>query len=58
LASPVVDILEEVVMDGAIMEEIQRSLGQRLVCACAGDFRLESVRFGLSSQVKPVHQNG
>jgi hypothetical protein len=45
-------------MNGAIVEEVQRSLGQRFFRACAGYLGLESVEFLLSCQIKLIHQNG
>ena len=56
-ARPNVDILKQVMMDGAIMPKIKLALGQGLPRSCIGDFRIVSVQFVLVAQIELIYEN-
>ena len=48
LPGPIVNVLEEVIMDGTVVFEIQCPFRERFIGARAGNLRLESVKIGLN----------
>ena len=57
-ACPLVDILKQVMVDGAVVREIHQAFGKRLFGARAGNLRFKSIKLGLCSEVELVDQDG
>src|ERR1700730_1186720 len=62
LASPLVDILKQVMVDGLIMRKVMRKVeipfGQRFVGPCARNFGFKRIQLSLVAQVELVYQDG
>jgi len=54
LSCPIIDILEQISMDGAIMGRVEGADRQRLRGPLGGDFRFEGVELSLRCQVEAV----
>src|SRR6202034_1211149 len=57
LARPSIDVLKQVMVDGAIVLKIKLTFGQWLTRSRVGDFGLVSVQIALIAQIELVYEN-